>query len=103
MKGQLRILKAQFALGMAGRLTQNRFIVNLPIKDLELYEILLPKIDYYQDGNVEVMQDAVKEYFLIRHVMTGLDKYQFQMSFSPIRRNGEHEGLSSTRLDVESP
>ena len=59
----------------------------------EIYEILLPKIAAYLDGNAEVIQAAVKEYFLIRHIKAGLDENLFQISFSP-KKSGIQTGFT---------
>jgi hypothetical protein len=93
LRGQVRILEAKRALVFAKQLIENEFIPNLPIKDQQLYEILLPKIACYLDGNTEVIQAAVKEYFLIRHCKAGLDENLFQVSFSP-KKSGIQTGFT---------
>jgi hypothetical protein len=93
MRGQVRILEAKRALVFAKQLIENEFIPNLPIKDQQLYETLLPKIACYLDGNTEVIQDAVREYFLIRHCKAGLDENLFQVSFSP-KKSGIQTGFT---------
>ena len=92
MRGQVRILEAIRALGFAEQLLKNKFILDLPIKDQQLYETLLPKIACYLDGNAEVIQDAVEKYFLIRHCKAGLDENLFQVSFSP-KKSGIETGF----------
>ena len=93
MRGQVRIAEAHRALTFAVQLSKNEFIPNLPIKDQQLYETLLPKIAFYLDGNIEVIQATVKEYFLIRHCKAGLDENLFQVSFSP-KKSGIQSGFT---------
>jgi hypothetical protein len=64
-------------------LIENDFILNLPIKDQQLYETLLLKIAEYLDGNTDVIQAAVREYFLFQHGKAGLDESLFDITFSP--------------------
>jgi hypothetical protein len=73
MRGQVRILEAKRALVFAKQLIENEFIPNLPIKDQQLYKILLPTIAEYLDGNAEVIQAAVTFSFnTTRQVLTKL-------------------------------
>ena len=55
MRGQVRILEAKRALRIANQLIENDFVLNLPIKDQQLYKTLLPIIACYLDGNSEVI------------------------------------------------
>jgi hypothetical protein len=64
MRGQARFLELKHVLVVAKQLIENEFIPNLPIKDLQRYKALPPKIAVYLDGNAEVIQSAVKENFL---------------------------------------
>ncbi|KAK5665932.1 hypothetical protein QVD99_007556 [Batrachochytrium dendrobatidis] len=93
MRRQLRILQAKYALGIANQLIDNGFIIDLPIKDQQLYETLLPKIAEHLDGNTEVIQAAVKEYFLIQHCKAGLDADLFDITFSP-KKSGIQTGFT---------
>jgi hypothetical protein len=45
------------------------------------------------DGNTEVIQAAVKEYFLIQHCKAGLDESLFDVSFSP-KKSGIQTGVT---------
>jgi hypothetical protein len=47
------------------------------IKDQRLYKALPLKIAMYLDGNAEVIQSAVQEYFLIEHCKVGLGECLF--------------------------
>ena len=93
MRGQVRILEAIRALGFAKQLLKNEFILNLPIKDQQLYKTLLPKIAEYLDGNAEVIQAAVKDHFLFQHGKAGLDESLFDISFSP-KKSGIQTGFT---------
>jgi hypothetical protein len=93
MRGQVRIQKAKYALQLSNQLIDNEFIVNLPIKDQQIYETLLTKIAEYLDGNTEVIQAAVKEYFLIQHCKAGLDENIFEVSFAP-KKSGIQTGFT---------
>jgi hypothetical protein len=93
MKGQVRFQQAKYALQLSNQLIDKEFIVNMPIKDQQLYEILLPKIAAYLDGNAEVVQTAVKDYFLFQHGKAGLDKRLFDISFAP-KKNGVQTGFT---------
>ena len=70
---------AKYALLLSDQLIDNRFILNLPIKDQQIYETLLPKIAEYLDGNTTVIQAAVREYFLFQHGKAGLDESLFDI------------------------
>ncbi|KAJ1507951.1 hypothetical protein HMI54_003672 [Coelomomyces lativittatus] len=93
MRGQVRMLEAKRALRIANQLIENDFIINLPIKDQQLYETLLPKIAEYLDGHTELIQAAVKEYFLIQHCKAGLDESLFDVSFAP-KKSGIQTGFT---------
>jgi hypothetical protein len=93
MRGQVRIAEAHRALSYAVQLSKNEFIPNLPIKDQQLYETVLPKIAEYLDENTEVIQAAVKEYFLIQHCKAGLDESLFDVSFAP-KKSGIQTGFT---------
>ena len=93
MRGQVRIQKAKYALQLSNQLIDNEFIVNLPIKDQQLFSTLLPKIAEYLDGNTEVIQAVVKEYFLIQHCKAGLDESLFDVSFAP-KKSGIQTGFT---------
>lgn len=92
-KGQVRIIEALRALGYAKSLMLNEFILNLPIKDQQLFKTLLPKIAEWLDGNAGVIQAAVREYFFFLHVKAGLHDYQFAISFSP-KKSGIQTGFT---------
>jgi hypothetical protein len=92
MRGQVRILEAKRALVFAKQLIENEFIPNLPIKDQQLYDILLPKIAEYLDGNAEVIQAAVREHFLAQHCKSGLDESLYDISFAP-KKSGIQTGF----------
>jgi hypothetical protein len=92
MRGQVRILEAKRALVFAKHLIENEFIPNLPIKDQQLYDILLPKIAEYLDGNAEVIQAAVREHFLAQHCKSGLDESLYDISFAP-KKSGIQTGF----------
>ncbi|KAL5039562.1 hypothetical protein RTP6_006709 [Batrachochytrium dendrobatidis] len=47
----------------------------------------------YLDGNAEVIQDAVKEYFLIQHCKAGLDADLFDITFFP-KKSGIQTGFT---------
>ncbi|KAK6094645.1 hypothetical protein MT418_004932 [Batrachochytrium dendrobatidis] len=94
MRRQVRILQAKYALGIANQLIDNGFIIDLPIKDQQLYETLLLKIAEYLDGNAEVIQTAVREYFLIQHGKAGLDEDLFDITFSPKRAESKLDSLT---------
>jgi hypothetical protein len=83
MRGQVRILEVKRAFVYAKQLIDNEFLVNLPIKDQQLYGKLLRKIADYSDENTEVIQAAVKDHFLFQHVKAGLDESLFDITFSP--------------------
>jgi hypothetical protein len=84
---------AKYALLLSDQLIDNHFIVNLPIKDQQLYETLLPKIAEYLDGNTDVIQAAVREYFLFQHGKAGLDESLFDITFSP-KKSGVQTGFT---------
>ncbi|EGF79217.1 hypothetical protein BATDEDRAFT_89890 [Batrachochytrium dendrobatidis JAM81] len=77
MRRQVRILQAKYALGIANQLIDNGFIIDLPIKDQQLYETLLLKIAEYLDGNAEA----------------GLDEDLFDITFSP-KKSGIQTGFT---------
>jgi hypothetical protein len=91
MRGRVRILEAKRALRIANHLVENDFILHLPIKDQQLYDILLPKIADYLDGNTEVIQAAVREHFLAQHCKSGLDEGLYDISFAP-KKSGIQSG-----------
>ena len=93
MRGQLRILESKRALVFAKQLIDNEFIPNLPIEDQQLYDTLLPKIAACLDGNAEIIQTAVREYFLIQHCKAGFDENQFQVSYAP-KKSGIQTGFT---------
>jgi hypothetical protein len=93
MRGQVRILEAKRALRIANQLIENDFILNLPIKDQELFKTLLPKIAEYLDGNAEIIQAAVREHFLAQHCKAGLDESLFAISFAP-KKSGIQSGFT---------
>jgi hypothetical protein len=93
MRGQVRILEAKRALRIANQLIENDFIINLSIKDQQLYKILLPKIACYLDGSIEVIQVAVEKYFYTRHCKAGLDEDQFKVSYS-LKNSGIQTGFT---------
>jgi len=93
MRGQVRILEATRALEYAEQLLKNKFIINLPIKDQQLYETLLSKIAEYLDGNAEIIQAAVREHFLAQHCKAGLDESLFAISFAP-KKSGIQTGFT---------
>ena len=92
LRGVVRIQRAKYALQLSNQLIDKEFIVNLPIKDQQMYETLLPKIAEYLDGNAEVIQAAVREHFLIQHCMAGIDASLFDIKFSP-KRSGIQTGF----------
>ena len=83
---------AKYALLLSDQLIDNHFIVNLPIKDQQLYENLLPKLVGYLDGNADVIQAAVREYFLFQHGKAGLEENHFKIKFSP-KKSGIQTGF----------
>ena len=49
----------------------------------ETFEQLLPKIAAYLDGNAEIIQSSVRDYFRDRHVDSGFKGDQFEITFAP--------------------
>jgi hypothetical protein len=82
MRGIVRTEMAKDALGFIKDLRQNEFLISSKER-YELYETLLLKIAVYLDGNIDVIQSTVREYFLIQHLKAGIDEDQFDVSFSP--------------------
>ncbi|KAI8901571.1 hypothetical protein BC833DRAFT_614098 [Globomyces pollinis-pini] len=72
-------MRGQFQLFNIRNSLKDQFISNFPIKDQQLYDILLPKIACYLDGNAEIIQDAVEKYFLAQHCKASLDENLFQV------------------------
>ena len=91
MRGQVRIQKAKAALKFSNSLIEKEYITDSKER-YELYKTLLPRIAEYLDGNTEVIQAAVKEYFLIQHCMAGIDASLFDIKFSP-KRSGIQTGF----------
>lgn len=89
----IRDLQAKLGLMFAKKLIEDEFIVKLPIKDQELYQILLFKLAEYLDGNTEVIQTAAKDYFLFKHGKAGFEKEDFKITFSP-KKSGIHAGFT---------
>ena len=87
---ELKTRKAKAALLLSDALMneRNTFITGSKER-YELYKILLPKIAEYLDGNTEVIQAAVRDYFLFQHGKTGLDQSLFDITFSP-KKSGMH-------------
>jgi hypothetical protein len=92
MKGVLRTMRAQEALKYARDLQETEFIIDSEER-LALYDILLPKIAEYLDGNAEVIQTAIREYFLIQHGRAHLNSNMFDITFSP-KKNGVQSGFT---------
>jgi hypothetical protein len=59
----------------------------------ELYKTILHKIAEYLYGNDEVIQAAVREYFLFQHGKAGLEESLFDIRFSP-EKSGIQSGIS---------
>lgn len=93
MRGVLRIQKAKFALMISNGLIESNFLYNLNIKDQILYKNLLSKIAEYLDGNAEVIQAAVSDYFLFQHGRAGLDHSLFDITFFP-KKSGIQTGFT---------
>ena len=91
-RGQVRIQMAKNALGFGEELTENGFVRGSRER-YELYEALLVKIAEYLDGNAEVIQAAVREYFLAQHCKAGLDESCFDVTFSP-KKSGIQTGYT---------
>ena len=92
MRGQVRIQLAKNALGFGEELTENGFIRSTKER-YEVYETLLPKIAEYLDGYIDVIQAAVREYFLYQHGKAGLDEGLFDIKFSP-KKSGVQTGFT---------
>ena len=92
MKGVNRTEAAQNALLFAKVLRRTEFVFGSKER-FERYETLLFKLTEYLDGNAEAIQTAVREYFLVHHVKSGLDQYQFDFSFSP-KKSGIQAGFT---------
>lgn len=92
LRGQVRIDRAKDALGLADDLRESGYLRQTR-KRYELYEILHSNIAEYLDGNVQVIQDAVKDYFLFQHGKAGLDESLFDITFSP-RKSGVQSGFT---------
>jgi hypothetical protein len=92
MRGVVRTERAKAALNFSDDLLRTKYITDSRER-YELYKTLLPIIACYLDGNTEVIQAAVKEYFLIRHCKAGLDENQFQVSFSS-KKSGIQSGFT---------
>jgi len=90
-RGQVRIQLAKNALGFGEELTENGFVRGSKDR-YELYETILVKIAEYLDGNAEVIQTAVREYFLVQHCKAGLDESLFNITFSP-KKSGIQTGF----------
>jgi len=92
MRGQVRIGKAKDGLNSAELLRDSGFLYASKER-YELYETLLPKIAEYLDGNTDVIQAAVREYFLFQHGKAGLDESLFDITFSP-KKSGVQTGFT---------
>ncbi|EGF82330.1 hypothetical protein BATDEDRAFT_86582 [Batrachochytrium dendrobatidis JAM81] len=93
MRGRVRILQAKYALNIAEKLVESKFINKATIANRQLYETLLLKIAEYLDGNAEVIQTAVKNYFFFQHGKAGLDADLFDITFSP-KKSGIQTGFT---------
>jgi hypothetical protein len=92
LRGKVRIQLAKNALAFGQELTYTGY-VRKSKERFELYETLLAKIAFYLDGNAEVIQEAVRTYFLIRHCKEGLEEKAFEISFSP-KTSGIQSGFT---------
>ena len=91
MRRQLRIDRAQDTLLLVKVLWRTECLFGS--QRYKLYETLLPKIAEHLGGNAEVIQTAVKEYFLIQHCKAGLDADLFDITFSP-KKSGIQTGFT---------
>jgi hypothetical protein len=92
MRGHVRIQQAKAALKFCSSLIENDYITDSKER-YELYKTLFSKIAEYLDGNAEIIQAAVKEYFLVQHCKAGLDESLFDITFSP-KKSGIQTGFS---------
>ncbi|MCX6116511.1 MAG: hypothetical protein NT027_03145 [Proteobacteria bacterium] len=92
MRGVVRTEKSKAALNFSDDLLRTKYITDSKER-YELYKILLPKIAEYLDGNAEVIQAAVREYFLFQHGKAGLDESLFDITFSP-KKSGVQTGFT---------
>ena len=95
MRGrELKTRKAKAALLLSDALMneRNTFIIDSQER-YELYETLIVKIAEYLDGNAEVIQAAVREYFLFQQGKAGLDETLFDITFSP-KKSGIQTGFT---------
>ena len=92
MRGVVRTEKSKAALNFSNDLLRTKYITDSKER-YELYETLLPKIAEYLDGNAQVIQAAVREYFFFQHGMAGLDESLFDISFSP-KKSGIQTGFT---------
>jgi hypothetical protein len=92
MRGQVRIQQAKAALKFSNSLIENEYITDSKER-YELYETLIVKIAEYVDENAEVIQAAVREYFLFQHGKAGLDESLFDITFSP-KKSGIQTGYT---------
>ncbi|KAJ3416582.1 hypothetical protein HDV05_000864 [Chytridiales sp. JEL 0842] len=63
----------------------------------------LEKIALYLDGNVDAIQSAVREHFLLQHTKAGLDENLFDISFSPKRAGIQTGFVCDIRNGTETP
>lgn len=92
MRGVVRTQSAINALGFSKGLSLSGFVRETKER-YELFKILLPKIAEYLDGNIDVVKAAVREYFLIRHCIAGIDISLFKISFAP-KKCGVQSGVT---------
>ncbi len=91
MRGIVRTHEAMAALNFSDDLLRSKYITDSKERR-ELHATLLPIIAQYLDANTELIQSAVREYFLVQHCKAGLDETLFDASFSP-KMDGIHAGF----------
>lgn len=95
---QCKIIFAKYALALSDQLIDNRFILSLPMKEQKVFLTLVAILGEYLDGNAEVIQSAVREYFLVQHCSAGLDYSLFNVSFAP-KKSGIQTGFTCNVSD----
>lgn len=81
-RGQVRTILAEVGLILAAHIRRSEYCL-LTEDHFILYTQLVEKIVECLDGNIEVIQSAVREYFLVRHVKQGRDQHGFEVDFAP--------------------
>jgi hypothetical protein len=92
MRGVVRVDRAKDGLKFAEILRDSGYLYQSKER-YELYKTLHTKIAEYLDGNTQVIQTAVREYFLIQHCKAGLDESLFDISFAP-KKSGIQTGFT---------